>query len=496
MTQTDFSKPQRQSPMGLVVMFAYTMQQYLRGFWPLLVIMILRFDTVNKLYFFGGIFFFALVSLVIAVLRFRNFTFGFESDGRDFVITSGILEKTRTLIQRSKIQQVVIKQSLLQKLIGVYAVEVDTAGTSEAEAKIRAVSHQVAVDLKAALQQSLGESPLEETIEPHDIQDREVLAITLGGLLRYGLTANYARTFSLVIAFLATAYENLRQWQPSEEEDFENGLNVDVLEQVVLQSAFGVGFLFFAVVLVFHMGRVLLTYFNFTIVLQQRSLLVSHGLFSTQSKVVRPERVQIFAESRNFFQRKLGIMGVKIRQATAEGQQNAQSRIEVPGCTPNQKDELLRLLFGQMPEVSTVTVPHIRRLYLSLFRTIVLPLVGVLILSQFWFEPQWWAYVAVYAVLMGFVSWIRFKNYRLLVGSRFIACQSGAWDVSRQWLEVHKIQSIQTSQWFWQKKAGLGSVHLSTAGGSVSFSTARFNQINDGVNRWLYDIESGNKNWM
>src|SRR5690606_16167411 len=120
---TDFSKPQRQSAKGLTVMFAYTMQQYLRGFWPLLVIMLLRFDTVNKLYFFGAIGFFTLLSLVVAVLRFRNFTFQFESDGRDFVITSGIFEKTRTLIQRSRIQQVVIKQSLLQKLIGVYAVE-------------------------------------------------------------------------------------------------------------------------------------------------------------------------------------------------------------------------------------------------------------------------------------------------------------------------------------------------------------------------------------
>ncbi len=476
-------------------MFAYTVQQYLRGFWPLLVIMLLRFETLNKLYFFGAMAAFVVLSLGIAFLRFRNFTFGFESDGRDFVITSGILEKTRTLIQRSRIQQVVIKQSLLQKLIGVYAVEVDTAGTSEPEAKIRAVSHQVALDLKAALQQPSADVVSEEPILQTDESEKEVLSVPLSGLIRYGLTSNYVRTLSLVLAFLATTYENFRRFSPSEEEEAD-ALNVDVIEQVVLQSALSVGLLFFALVLVFHVGRVVLAYFNFSVQIQNDTLLVSHGLFSTQTKVLRPERVQIFAESRNFFQNKLGIMGVKIRQVTAEGQQNLHSRIEVPGCTPAQKDELLELLFGVKPQAAMVIVPHPRQLFLSLFRTIVLPLVGVLILSQFWFETQWWIYVTLYAVLMALVCWIRFKNSRLFVGERFIARQSGAWDVGREWLEVHKIQSVQTTQWFWQKKAGLGSVHLETAGGSVGFSTARFDQINDCVNQWLYDIESDDKNWM
>src|SRR5690606_41576498 len=92
--------------------------------------------------------------------------------------------------------------------------------------------------------------------------------------------------------------------------------------------------------------------------------------------------------------------------------------------------------------------------------------------------------------------WSLYKSSRLIVSGLFIARQSGACDVGRQWLEVHKIQSVRTTQWFWQKKAGLGSVHLETAGGSVAFSTARFDQINDCVNQWLYDIESAGKNWM
>ena len=44
----DFSQPQRQSVIGILVMFFYTLQQYARALWPVIVIWIFKFDEINK----------------------------------------------------------------------------------------------------------------------------------------------------------------------------------------------------------------------------------------------------------------------------------------------------------------------------------------------------------------------------------------------------------------------------------------------------------------
>jgi putative membrane protein len=46
------------------------------------------------------------------------------------------------------------------------------------------------------------------------------------------------------------------------------------------------------------------------------SLLLSFGLLSTKSTILKPEKVQIVTVTRNYFQRKMNILEIKIKQAT------------------------------------------------------------------------------------------------------------------------------------------------------------------------------------
>src|SRR5690606_5045098 len=87
----------------------------------------------------------------IAWLRYRNFLFHIDETQGEFVLTEGIFNKTRTVIALDKIQQVHISQSVLQNLIGVHALSIDTAGSSTTEVKIKAISHPLALALKERL---------------------------------------------------------------------------------------------------------------------------------------------------------------------------------------------------------------------------------------------------------------------------------------------------------------------------------------------------------
>ena len=49
----DFSQPQRQSLPGILVLFANSLQKTVRALWPMLLIWLVKFDSLNKIVFFG-----------------------------------------------------------------------------------------------------------------------------------------------------------------------------------------------------------------------------------------------------------------------------------------------------------------------------------------------------------------------------------------------------------------------------------------------------------
>jgi putative membrane protein len=63
-----------------------------------------------------------------------------DNENEEFIINEGILIKQKTIIQLNRIQQVNINQSLIQRLVGVYELDVDTAGSAKKEGQIKALS--------------------------------------------------------------------------------------------------------------------------------------------------------------------------------------------------------------------------------------------------------------------------------------------------------------------------------------------------------------------
>ncbi len=71
----DFSQPQRQAPIGVLVMFLDTIRQFAAAFWPVLVIYFVRDNGGKQFYLAAGLLMFLFISSVAAYLKFLNFTF-------------------------------------------------------------------------------------------------------------------------------------------------------------------------------------------------------------------------------------------------------------------------------------------------------------------------------------------------------------------------------------------------------------------------------------
>ena len=502
--KNQFNRPQRQSPVGVVVMFFDTLQQYARALWPILVIWIFKFNELNKVYLSLGTLFVFVAIGAIAYLKYLNFTFYLDDENQEFIINEGVFNKTKTTIQLQKIQQVNISQSLVQRIIGVFSLDVDTAGSQTKEGKIRAISHVLALDLKSSLlenrakvKEAILESNIAEPVETLENEAFPFIRISFLSLFKIGITSNYVKSFSLLMLFFITVSDYIHKITGRDvlhDEEIENYID----KKVMLQFALIAILLLFCVVLLINLVRIIFKYFDFKITKQNGSLLLSYGLLNTKSTILKPEKVQITTITRNFFQKKMNILELKIKQASSGDENERKSIIEIPGCNERERNEILKLLYKNRLEKGEMLTPNFRKLVFALFLTIGLPLSGYIVFRNFNAEIASTIdyLVPLYVLIVGLVQFFKFKNNRLFIHDNFIIKQSGAWDIDQDIIEPEKIQAITTSQLFWHKSADIGSVTIHTAGGNIAFQLGNYTKTKHYVNLWLYRIEKSDSNWM
>lgn len=485
-------------------MFTDTFQKFARALWPILVVWIFKFNELNKLYVGLGLIGIVSVVGIIAYLQYLNFTFYIDEENDEFIINKGVLNKSKIAIQLHKIQQVNINQSFVQKIIGVHALDVDTAGSHKKEVSIRAISHDLAIALKTKLlSEAKPASVTNETSEavPSE-QESPFITISFLSLIKIGITSNYVRSFGLLLAFFFTIYENVQNLMRNSDalDNVDQKIDTYINENVAMYSAMLFIGTIFLVIMIINLVRTLVKYFDFKIAKQNRSLLLSFGLLNTKNTIIKPEKVQIVALSQNWLQKKMDVLNFKIKQASGSEseKENKKSAIEIPGCNAIEKDQILKLLFAEFPQKGTMFKPNLRKLLFPALFLIIIP-VSAILLYGFNVDKKIFDYIfflPAYLIFVGLLLFFSFRNYRLFVNEKYIIKQSGAWDIDNEIIEPHKIQAIKVSQFFWHKPANIGSVTIATAGGNISFHLGNFTKVKELVNLWLYQVETTEKNWM
>ena len=149
---TDFSKPIRQSSKGIIVIFAFNTFKFFKRFFVIFIAFGLSFlrrksiGNVTPTMILVGFVVVLIAIFIIAVLKYLNFKFHLSKD--DFHLSTGIINKDNTIIPKSKIQNVYIKQNFLQQLINVVSVKIETAGDKKSEIEISALDKPTALLLK------------------------------------------------------------------------------------------------------------------------------------------------------------------------------------------------------------------------------------------------------------------------------------------------------------------------------------------------------------
>lgn len=497
----DFSIPQRQSKLGILVLFVFTLQKIIRISIAMIIVFAMNMDKFfGKLIWLGISIF--VVSVFVTFIRYYYFTFQIDYKSKELIIQKGFLKKSRISIQLHKIQQINLNQNLLHKIFQLYEINVDTAGSGKKEVEIKAVSSYIANQLKETIErlnetETVGIVTNEESIQS---TDSKTIKIGFFTLIKTGITSRYVETFGWLFLVLNTLWENGRQIHIEDKIDTDSIESYFDFNSVLLSVIIGFVFIFILIIAI-NLVRTIVRYFDFSITRTKHSLLLTYGLITTRNTIINPIKVQLIKISQNYFQEKLDIRNLRVEQASSEAnsKEKKKDRIEVPGCSEVVKNQILDFVYNKEITNQEVYFPNVRKFWIRFIFMIVLPVIVVLSLNSvahFLLWSKLYLFTSLYLVIGTLSCWRLYKNYKLMVTPEFIMVQSGFWDIDTAIIEPYKIQAIKTNQFFWQKRLNIGSVYLYTAGGTISFTTGFYNQITQLSNKWLYQVETSTKKWM
>ena len=148
-------------------------------------------SNTKLLYISLGIGIILLFLWIRAILIYKNFQFKITNN--HFILKQGILKKSNTSIPFDKIQNINFKQNIIQQIINVYEVSIETAGSTKTEIDIKALPFLKATALKELI---LSNKVFEKAEKEKEVQ-KPLLKVDILSLFKVSLTENHLQNLFL-----------------------------------------------------------------------------------------------------------------------------------------------------------------------------------------------------------------------------------------------------------------------------------------------------------
>jgi putative membrane protein len=297
----------------------------------------------------------ATVWIVGRVLSWQRFRFSF--DGDVVRVESGVLQRSHRSVDVARVQQVEIDRPLVQRLLGVATLRIETAGADdEPEIELRVLTEHDAVELRDAVRASRDRARAradasagsidvdgqvgreQDSTSPPGVPDAHtILSVPLG---RVALTAVTGAQLLVAPALVGGALQ-LTELRLDE-------LVLGVAERIAaLGSTFGSTVLA-AVALTTALGVMIVTTLVVGVVRDGRfrvertgeDLVVRRGLLGTRESTLPLHRIQVVRIVSNPLRRAIGMATVRIHSAGSSGGGDRR-RVTVPLLTPAEVTSLI-----------------------------------------------------------------------------------------------------------------------------------------------------------
>ncbi|MBK7559647.1 MAG: PH domain-containing protein [Chitinophagaceae bacterium] len=487
-----WDKPQRQSAGAIFIMFLKTAVVLIKSFWPLLIILVLRKkgDESSGNYFLLIIILFISLTFIVTLIEFWFFKFHIKQ--HNLIIQSGWLKKRTITIPVQYIQEVHLEQNLLQRLLKVVSVNINSAGSQKVEANIDALPYKKAEELKVLLlsQSHVGTGQAIEEIIPKKM----ITSLGTADLMRFSLSTNHLETFVIISALSLNLIDDLKEafnidsW----------GLMRSYADKAAGETTLVVSILVIAGALISVVASVIRTvikFYNFTIEQIQHGWKISFGLINRQQKIIPSNKIQVLTWKANWIRRKLNLWIIHV-QSIGYSITKRKQLIQIPVTSLDQVLSLIPV-YQLTPVFETNKGQRIEPAYWKrklLFTATPVTLILVLIIYL-------WIGVAAIGVLLLFfyLAWYFnkwYKVFRWQINDEGIQLFSGVWGRKYSLLTWKKIQQVAVTQNPYQRTHQLANCIFFSVGGRVELPYIQLSTANYLANLSLYYVESRDEHWM
>lgn len=417
-----------------------------------------------------------------AVWQYFTYRFGFLDQA--LVIRSGILQRNLRLIPFDRVQNVTLHQTLLHRLVGVAEVRLESAGgMGQAEAQMQVLRLDQAHALEAVLRRRTprpsvhAEAPADTLLDTASTAQGDSTAtlwlhLPTRELVRLGLISNRG------MLVVAAGFAFLTQTGDDAMRLFTNSIERAGRESIALAEAWHLGppayaalallalLALLVTVRVLSVALSILQFHNFQLHAGEHELRVERGLLSRLRSHLPKRRIQAYALRESLLHRWFGRQSLRVDRASIEAENESQSlRDLVPLATPATMDAILAGLLpaGGWPPAEWHALHPMAwwRIFAPLALAI-LAITGVLLV----FEgiPGLWALGLLPLAYVRARVWARYSGWALDGG--LVAFRQGWLDRHWRFAETRKLHAIELRQSPFDRRHGMASLHLDTAGAS------------------------------
>ncbi|SCY11897.1 putative membrane protein [Nonlabens sp. Hel1_33_55] len=450
-----------------------------------------------------------ILGLVSPILSYYYFTFHVEED--ELIIQKGVLNKERKAIPLERIQSVNITQNLVQRILQLVAVEVDTAGSKAKELEIPGLSRSFAESFKNLLQDkreqnlvldeenlegSTGDNSIETPVERNAVKTSELLSLGIIDLFKIGITQNHLRSGGLALGVVFGFWYNIKDFVEKfygdlfEGFEWENMVGYASLSLLVVAAlSLILVSVIVSVVLVFN------KYYGYKLRRSGDYLEIEMGLLNRREIKIPIQKIQILEFYSNPLRRMLNYQTAKIHQAQSQG--ISSTGAEVPACSPAMIALLRELIFDHTIEKSaqpskSIAISHARLTFYATF----LPLIFSIAASVY-FEIYM---LGVLAFLL--FNWLIYTSYRDGQNTRIdsdeelVELRSGWLFHKTILIPIYKIQAVEKWRSVFLKRRQQVHFTIHTAAGSRGLRYFYKKEITDLKNRLHNLVLVSKRHWM
>ena len=441
---------------------------------------------------FGGALVAAGVGGAIAVALgyefayYRRYRYTFTDD--TFDIESGVLNRREREIPYGRIQNVDISRNVVQRLLGLSAIDIETAGGGSTEAAIRYVTAEAATTIQDEIrrrkrggdQQRADTAATAETA--NDTEQREqpnserqaagdpteelLFEISPSELALAGVLSFDPRVPGLLFAVFTGSLPFVSPVVPEPE-----GIATIGVDPTVVWFAVGVVLLAGLVVLSWVVGAIsaIVNYWGFRLTRSETELRYERGLLQRYSGTIPFEKIQTLTITDNPLKRQAGYATLAVETAGyAPGQANDRgSEAAVPIADRDRIDELAAEIDGCEPGTFDQPPKRIRRRYLARYLIALVGVTGLLYaasvsVTELTALPWSLPLVGVFlAPIAAHYKWLH-RGYRL-AADHFVT-RNGVWNREIKRVAYHRLQTVIDSRTVFQRRWRVATVVGDTAG--------------------------------